>query len=195
MVTPMKLLRLSVLLISALIVSGCTSLSKQECASANWQQIGFEDGSKGAASTRFSDHIAACEGISTPNAQAWNAGRSEGLRGYCTSDGGYWAGRSGIKYQGVCPPETVAKFLPAYQHGRQYYEISRTIRELEFSYLQHNNYYYSGLNSKRRYRNNYGYGYSLNYGYGPNYQQRLLLNQLRTQLAQYGQWPAYNYTQ
>ena len=50
---------------------------------------------------------------------AYQAGRAEGLRSYCTLENGYEAGYAGRRYRDVCPPELEIAFLQGYQQGRK----------------------------------------------------------------------------
>ena len=48
----------SVLVVAAL--SGCASMSSEECANSDWHSIGYEDGSRGYTTEKFSGRRKAC---------------------------------------------------------------------------------------------------------------------------------------
>lgn len=81
----MKLLMLSLV---ALLVASCATLNEDECRTANWTQIGQEDGSRGYTQDRLGSHSKACSefGI-TPNTQQYNSGYAIGNKTYCAAQG------------------------------------------------------------------------------------------------------------
>jgi hypothetical protein len=117
----MNILRLTVLLpVLVLLMSACASLSEDECRYADWQTIGFQDGSRGYPADRIGSHRKACaeHGV-MPDMAAYQQGRDQGLVHYCTAANGVKTGRSGHSYRGVCPAELQADFQIGYSLGRQ----------------------------------------------------------------------------
>ncbi len=117
----MKIFRLAVVLpMLALLMSACATLSEDECRYADWQTIGFQDGSRGYAVDRIGSHRKACaeHGV-MPDMAAYQHGRDQGLVSYCTAANGVKAGRGGRGYQGVCPAELEGDFRIGYALGRQ----------------------------------------------------------------------------
>ena len=51
--------------------------------------------------------------------EAYEAGRAEGLREYCTVENGYQVARQGRSYRDVCPPDLETGFLQGYEQGRK----------------------------------------------------------------------------
>ena len=47
-----------------LFLSGCASMSSDECANSDWTAVGYEDGSRGYTSDQFSSRRKACAKIS-----------------------------------------------------------------------------------------------------------------------------------
>jgi hypothetical protein len=82
------------------------------------------------AMSRLDEHAQACakHGV-TPDLYAYRQGRDEGLRGYCTPERGFSAGREGSSYAGVCPAALEARFLSAYNDGRQIYSADHAVNE------------------------------------------------------------------
>jgi hypothetical protein len=115
-------------LLLASVLSGCASLDKDQCLHADWYAIGVEDGAKGSALERLGAHRRACAeyGVA-PNAEAYVAGRREGLMAFCTYDRGFAEGREGRAYGSVCPDEVAADFRDGYARGRELYDLNRRL--------------------------------------------------------------------
>ena len=111
-----------VLLVASL--SGCASMSSDECTNSNWRAVGYEDGSRGYTSDRFSNHRKACakHGV-TADFQAYQDGRNQGLVEFCQPGRGFNVGASGGRYNGVCAADLEPRFLEAYRIGYQLYSL------------------------------------------------------------------------
>ncbi len=100
----------------ALVLTGCATMSKEECVNADWQIIGFEDGASGSPPNRIGVHRKACADYGVvPDKQAYDAGYAEGLLTYCVYDYGLAAGRDGRQANGVCP--IVSDYRAGYEDG------------------------------------------------------------------------------
>ncbi len=111
-------------LIAMIALTGCASMSSEECASGDWVAVGYEDGSRGYSSDRFSAHRKACAKHGyTANFEAYQRGREQGLVEYCQPGRGFSVGASGGQYNGVCAADTEADFLHAYHAGRKLYRL------------------------------------------------------------------------
>lgn len=124
-----------------LVMAGCAGgMSKKECISADWQTIGYEDGSRGAPASAISSRRQACAkkaGV-TLDMNAYLAGRSKGLVEYCTPANGYSVGANGQQYHGVCSKNNEKAFLAKYRAGSEYYgykkraaDAARAVRQAE----------------------------------------------------------------
>lgn len=111
-------------LFSLLGVSGCASMSADECMTSDWHAIGFEDGSRGYTAEHIGSRRQACakHGV-TPDFEAYRAGRKKGLRQYCKPARGFSLGSSGARYNGVCPKRLEADFVDAYNQGHHLYTL------------------------------------------------------------------------
>ncbi len=111
-----------------IVLSGCASMSGDECATSDWTAVGYEDGSRGYTSDRFGNHRKACakHGV-TPDFQAYQQGRSDGLVEFCQPSRGYNLGASGSRYNGVCSAGSEADFLDAYRAGKQLYTLRSNV--------------------------------------------------------------------
>lgn len=114
--------------ISLLGLSGCASMSGDECVTSDWHAIGFEDGSRGLAADALGDRRKACakHGV-TPNFDAYQAGRAEGLHEFCRPTRGFNLGASGGYYNGVCPASNEASFVDAYNTGHQLFTLRSAV--------------------------------------------------------------------
>ena len=113
-------------------LSGCASLSREECVTGDWRGIGYSDGLSGRAESYLAEHQTACaEYQISLNLVEYNQGRAEGLTRYCQPENGYRLGRQGQKYNYVCPASLEPSFLSQYQQGYQLFQQAEKVRQLE----------------------------------------------------------------
>ena len=135
------------LVVTAFVLAGCATLSKDECLMVDWRTVGYEDGVAGRTGDRIGLHRKACadHGV-RPDLSAYQAGRAEGLREYCQPRNGYQVGVSGAGYGGPCPDDLAPAFMTAYDAGRELYvrqyrvdhaDERLTEMRLELAGLQH----------------------------------------------------------
>jgi Protein of unknown function (DUF2799) len=123
-------------IISGLVVAGmlygCATLSRDQCLQADWHELGYRDGSMGSPRSLFQKHYDACleHGVQAER-DVYFAGRQEGLAVYCTYDSGFSQGRSGNRYQHVCPAELESEFSAGYARGHEIYEYESQVASLE----------------------------------------------------------------
>lgn len=119
-------------------LAGCASMSQNECQLADWQAVGYEDGSKGQAPEAFATRRQACakHGVA-PDFTAYQAGRKSGLAEYCQPRRGFNEGRLGVRYAGVCPAKLEAEFLDGYTEGRTLYRLEVRVRSIERQIQHH----------------------------------------------------------
>jgi len=114
---------------SILLISGCATMGKDECLTSNWRSIGYEDGARGYPPERIGNHRKACAKHSvSPDLQAYQAGRAEGLQAFCQPHKGFQLGSRGGNYAGVCPAELAPDFVEAYRVGRVLYGMESSVR-------------------------------------------------------------------
>ena len=113
-----------VLAVVMLISSGCASMSGDECLTSDWRGIGYEDGARGYRGDRLGQHRKSCakHGV-TPDLEAYQTGRTAGLREFCQPQRGFNLGTSGGRYNGVCAYDLEADFLDAYRTGSQLHSL------------------------------------------------------------------------
>ena len=104
----------------AMWLSGCATMSEDQCRAGDWGGQGYRDGSQGLPMSRLEDHAKACgkHGVA-PEETPYRSAREDGLRTYCRFERGFEEGRRGNDYHGVCRPEEEAGFLPAYHDGQR----------------------------------------------------------------------------
>lgn len=115
-----------------LLTSACATMSEDECRTADWHAIGFEDGTRGLTPDQIGERRQTCaeHGV-TPDLEAWLSGRERGLVEFCTAHNGFQQGRSHVAYNGVCSGSAEIAFLTAYDSGRLVGDLERTIQAVQ----------------------------------------------------------------
>ena len=111
-------------IVGTAVLSGCSSMSANECMATDWRMVGYEDGVVGYSGNRIGKYRKACgeHGIS-PDLDQYQAGRDQGLREFCKPVNGFRTGARGNGYNGVCPAELDSAFMAAYESGRQLHTL------------------------------------------------------------------------
>lgn len=114
-----KLALTSCLLLS---VTGCATMNKDECVSADWQAMGYQQGARGGSTQAFSRMQQACanHGI-TADFSAYQQGHRQGLDNYCSFDQGLALGQNGSSYNTQCSSVRYPAFKEGFQKGVQRY--------------------------------------------------------------------------
>ena len=120
-------------LLAAAMLGGCASgMDKDQCVTADWRTIGYEDGLHGLPADRIAVHRATCAKHQvTPNLVAYSEGRDHGLREYCQPKNGFRAGIDGYGYANVCSGAAEAAFADSYRYGRQIHEARTELRSTQ----------------------------------------------------------------
>jgi hypothetical protein len=105
-----------------LLLTGCATVSKEDCQVTDWFEVGRMDGMQGTPRTAFQNRAKPCleYGINADR-KAYYQGHDEGLKYYCTEQKGYELGRKGQPYKSVCPLQLEKNFRAGYQNGMQFY--------------------------------------------------------------------------
>ena len=103
-----------------LMVTGCASVSKEDCLLTDWYEIGRMDGRQGRPRTAFQGRAKACleHGINADR-QAYYSGHDQGLNYYCTEQKGFELGQQGLPFNSVCPLQLEPNFRAGYNRGIQ----------------------------------------------------------------------------
>ncbi len=113
-------------------LSGCASMSADECLMSDWSAIGYEDGARGYTTDRFSQHRKACakHGVAA-DFEAYKRGREDGLLEFCQPARGYNFGVNGGRYNGVCSADVEPEFVQAYNAGYHLYTLRAAVSSAE----------------------------------------------------------------
>ncbi len=115
----------------AALAQGCSSMNQSECIHADWQLIGQADASKGVHSSILDEYRHDCaEYAVVPAREAYHFGYQEGLKQFCTRSSGFFQGKKGSKYQGICPAALEEQFLQGYNPGYELFMISDAVTTL-----------------------------------------------------------------
>ena len=114
----------------ALLLASCATLSEDQCQRGNWGGIGLADGREGRDADFIAQHAKACADFGiAPDAAAWEAGRQEGLKAYCTPRNAWEEGARGVILKDVCV--NAAELRDDNRRGLRYHRITREIASLE----------------------------------------------------------------
>jgi Protein of unknown function (DUF2799) len=115
-------------LVCVFLLSSCATLDENECLNADWNLIGFEDGSNGLALERIGKHRKACAKVNViPDFTAYEKGHQKGARKYCTPERGYALGVGGGADPGICPADLASAFTRAFRDGQELYSLKQLI--------------------------------------------------------------------
>lgn len=119
-------------LVLGFALTGCATLSQSDCATGDWFHIGRQDALWGYAPDRLAQHEKACvkHGFGSDQ-QGYEAGFAEGLIAFCVPEKAFDLGRRGSSYYRQCPPEADAWFMPAFDLGRQVYDLDQELTRIE----------------------------------------------------------------
>lgn len=106
------------------LLAGCATVPPEQraaaCAQTDWLRYGLNDGTLGVPASERAEAFLDCQKVGQPaDIAAYQQGRAEGLREYCTVEKGYEVGRQGRDYDRVCPPELEPDFLQGLAQGRK----------------------------------------------------------------------------
>lgn len=108
-------------------MSSCATLTEDECASVNWQELGRSDGAAGHPQNYVDNHRKACSDHNLPiDEPQWSTGWQEGIRVFCTPQNGLLHGREGRSYANSCPPELKTGFEAAYHVAKRLYDARQS---------------------------------------------------------------------
>lgn len=133
MYRPNQRLPLMLVAISAiLLLSGCASMSENQCRVADWRQVGFVDGSRGQPAAYIDEHAKSCAKIGIrPDLDMYLRGRADGLLNFCQPENGFRQGHVGAPDRsGDCAPHLVQAFRFEYAQGREIHDRERDINAL-----------------------------------------------------------------
>jgi len=116
-----------------LTCAGCAGMSAEECLTADWRAIGYEDGARGAPVSAVSQRRRVCAdkaGV-TVDMGAYMDGRDTGLALFCRPANGYAVGARGGTYNGACAGPGERDFAAAFEAGRRLFTLERRVAVIE----------------------------------------------------------------
>jgi len=115
-------------------LTGCATMTAEQCVAADWRTIGYQDAMEGRTASHLEHHIDACSdyGIAADEA-AYATGHANGARAFCTPANGFRLGRSGGTNNNICPADLANAFSVTYEAGRGLYTRSQAVRSAETS--------------------------------------------------------------
>ncbi len=122
----------ALLVLVTTIFSGCATMSADQCATADWRSLGFQDGSRGETLALAERRGSACmEHGYVMDRSTYEDGRNAGLGQYCTADTAYSLGEAGQSYNGVCSAHNEQEFLAAYNRGLDLHAFTSAVASAE----------------------------------------------------------------
>ena len=124
------MMKLGALILACFTLSACTyqSLTKEQCLSGDWKGIGYQDGVLGQYPDRIVEHAEACADTGVrPDINAWQKGREEGLKYYCTADNFYRLGINGYAIHYVCDKAKMPQLQKIYRQAYEQYDLQQKI--------------------------------------------------------------------
>ena len=127
----MKLSTACLIFLLPVLLAGCEALTPAECATANWRQLGVQDGASGRTD-RAADYHESCTkaGIGVDVA-TYRAGRTEGLQNYCQPGNAINEGLAGRSYDGVCPLSMEQNFRVFHEAAYREQDARKNVARLQ----------------------------------------------------------------
>lgn len=114
------------------LVSGCAAMDQDECAVADWYEVGRTQGEQGRSPQSYENYIEACsEYAIAVDINAYQVGWDDGIEYYCSRDNGFEVGVQGGSNSGHCPVALSDSFFNAYQLGRALRTHSERLSDLQ----------------------------------------------------------------
>jgi hypothetical protein len=120
-----------------LITAGCSSLSKEECQSTNWINLGKSDAMKGKTSPQHTSYQKDCsEHGFTIDEKKYLTGYDQGLELYCNYQNGYNLGKRGYGSHLYCE-KTSGEFKKGLKVGRAEFKLIEKKKERKEALKEH----------------------------------------------------------
>ena len=128
----MNCARFIITLALCLWLTGCATMTPNECKAANWGEVGLRDGLAGAALSVLNDRVKDCAEAQVPvDTPRYLQGREQGLLQFCRIENAAPLGLDGKSYDGVCPATMDAEFRRRFKAGRDVHVARNELRSLE----------------------------------------------------------------
>lgn len=122
-----------------IILSACSSLSKEECSEMDWKKKGFDQSIEGRSSEAYLKFAKQCRkhSVEVPHDRFFE-GYREGLKVYCTYSNGFKYGSYGRDMFTECEPHH-PEFRTGYIEGFQQFKIKKETDDAIDRVLSRNN--------------------------------------------------------
>lgn len=122
-------------------LTGCASISEDQCRLGDWYQLGLQDGQQGKKNQAANYSGDCAEYKVSVDTAKYNQGRDEGLKTFCTYDNGAYIGQQNQSYDNVCPSALADEFMAGYRPYKtlakakaELYEKERVLSNYQASY-------------------------------------------------------------
>ncbi len=120
------------------MISSCSTLSKKECMSVDWFELGIKDANSGEKEPLTSEHEKSCSKHNLKiKVSQYLKGYKVGLKTYCTKETGRSRGESGDSKHIFCE-ELNPSFKTAYDKAFLEYSKEKAIEELKKTLIEDN---------------------------------------------------------
>jgi hypothetical protein len=118
--------------LALVLLSGCATMTEDECRYADWYDIGLRDGREAKPQSRVTSYVDACAPFQVrPDMDAWEQGRAAGLGEFCQLPVALERGLNRYSYDRVCgDPDFERVYLAAKALGDARHVIETTDTEL-----------------------------------------------------------------
>ena len=129
--------RFKATLLMTCALSGCATMSPEECLQANWEEVGYHDAVEGYPVSRSAEHREACAdtGVSI-DFELYRNGHALGLPYYCTRETGFETADHGGDFATQCRRETFPDYLVGYSEGLDVFALKTEMREIEIQIVE-----------------------------------------------------------
>jgi hypothetical protein len=112
-------------------LTGCETMSAEECAAADWASLGHADAASNGSS-RYEARATSCgeRGIAV-DADAYRRGFDAGMYVFCRPENGFAYGRRGGSFSGACPGELREEFGYAFSDGQRVRDAEQALSSAE----------------------------------------------------------------
>ena len=126
-----KMGRVCLLVAATGVLVGCESLSPAECATANWSDLGLQDGARGSTD-RSASYFESCAKVNIAvDVNSYRTSRAQGLQSYCSPANALREGLAGNSYAGVCPPLLDQSFKSIYGIAWRAQDTRQTMNRIQ----------------------------------------------------------------
>jgi hypothetical protein len=123
----LKLIAFGVLAAAFIGVSGCETMSAEECVAADWRTLGFNDAAESGADRLQARSESCAEKGLLADANAYQSGFNDGMYEFCQPVRGFQFARRGGTFNGYCPAELDRSFRIAFFDGARVYSAEQEL--------------------------------------------------------------------